>query len=45
MQLSDQFLAQLFMLLLQGLKVTPFFGIKEIHEVKELPNIVVQRCL
>jgi len=40
-QLSHQFLVELFMLLLQGPKVTPFFGIKKVHEIEELPNIVV----
>jgi hypothetical protein len=41
MQLSHQFLVELFMLLLQGLKVTPFFGIEKVHEIEELPDIVV----
>jgi len=41
MQLPHQLLIQFLMLLLQGLKVTPFFGIEEVHEVEELTNIVV----
>ena len=41
----DKFLREFFVLLLEGLQVSPLVGIQEIQEVEQLPNIVIQRRL
>jgi UDP-N-acetylglucosamine transferase subunit ALG13 len=42
MQLLDKFLAQFFVLFLERSEVRPLVGIKEVHQVEELANIIVQ---
>jgi len=41
----DKFLCEFFVLLLEGLQVSPLVGIQEIEEVEQLPDVVIQRRL
>jgi hypothetical protein len=43
--LLDEVLVELGVLLLQTLQVIPLVGIKEVHEIEQLPDVVVERSL
>ena len=45
MKLLYKLLVKLFVLLLELLKISPFIGVEEVHQVEELANLVVQRSL
>jgi len=40
-----KFLREFFVLLLEGLQISPLVGIQEVQEVEQLPDIVIQRGL
>ena len=42
MKVFDKFLREFFVLLLEGLQVSPLVGIQEIQEVEQLPDVIVQ---
>ena len=44
-QVLDQFFTEHFILLLQRFQIVPRIGVKKVHEVEQLPYVIVQGCL
>ena len=45
MKSFDEFLREFFVLLLEGLQISPLIRVQEIEEVEQFPDVVVQRRL
>jgi len=45
MKAFDKLLREFFVLLLEGLQVSPLVRVQEIEEVEQLPDVIVQRRL
>ena len=45
MELVNELLRELFVLLFKRLQIVPFIWIKEVHQVEELSDVIIERRL